>query len=188
MKNRRLPVIAGVAVILALGLGGCGAAEDAASTSGRPTTSHQPGAGTESRESGMDDEALLEIQDRLLAELGEAFVQGWIEDGVLHVATTDPNGVPAIEAAGAVPHVVDYSAQQLREGIARIMRWQSAQPDPIRTAIHGYQIDGRSGGLILRVDRGHLDEVRTQLQQAKPAGGIPLQFTPSSGFATPAAG
>ncbi|MCW4466246.1 hypothetical protein OK351_12130 [Glutamicibacter sp. MNS18] len=183
MKKRQLTQILGGAAIAALALSACGTP-----TGSTPTASESPDTETQPTESTVDQEALLQIQDKLSAELGQSFVQGWIQDGQMHVATTDESSTGQIEAAGAVPTVVEFNAQQLREGIAQIMNWQAQQDDPIRTAIHGYELNGKEGGLILRVDPGHIDEVKALLDEAQPAGQIPLSFAPSTGIASPAAG
>ena len=136
----------------------------------------------------MDHEQLLNLNDRLSSSLGAAYVQGWIENDELHVATSDQSKAQEIEEAGAVAEVVDFSSQQLRDAIGEIMSWQSKQEPEIANAIHGYSISAKDGGLILRVDSKHLDQVRQMLEQDQPAGDVQLTFTPSSGIASPAGG
>lgn len=182
MKKRQLMTLASGATIAVLALSGCGSD----STPASPTES-QPSTATPSEDS-VNQEALLATNDELSASLGDAYVQGWIEDGELHVATTDGSKVAEIEAAGAVAKVVDFSAAQLREGINEIMRWQAGQDAEIRNSIHGYSISAKDGGLSLRVDPNHIEEVQSLLEKDKPAGDIPLSFTPSSGIASRAAG
>lgn len=183
MKKRQLTQILGGAAIAVLALSACGGMTGQTPTEDQPTQEQ-----TQPAEENVDQEALLRIQDQLSASLGTSFVQGWIQDGKMHIATTDQATTQEIESAGAVPVVVDFNAQQLREGIVQIMNWQAQQPDPIRTAIHGYELNGMEGGLTLRVDPGHIEELKQLLDEAKPAGEIPLNFAPSSGISTPAAG
>ena len=188
MKKRQLTQILGGAAIAALALSGCGTQTGTTPSASQTQGGENQDTETQSSEAIMDQQALLKVQDNLSAQLGDSFVQSWIEDGKLHIATTDESATGQIEEAGAVPTVVQYNAQQLRDGIGQIMRWQSQLDDPLRMAIHGYELNGKAGGLTLRVDPGHIDEIQQLLEADKPAGDIPLDFAPSSGIASPAAG
>ncbi|WP_120990616.1 hypothetical protein [Arthrobacter sp. AG1021] len=128
----------------------------------------------------------MSLNERLSGELGDEFVQGWIQDGKLHVAATSDTAVKAIEQAGAVGHLVEYSNAQLREGISRIMAWQAKQEPRLRSAIHAYTLNPRTGGLTLAVDPSQRQAVQDALAKDNPVGTIPLDFTDSSGPASPA--
>lgn len=181
-KLQRLKV-AGTAAVLTFALSACASGGGAPSTPSNSASEEQ-----QTPESAVDHEQLLNLNDRLSSSLGAAYVQGWIENDELHVATSDQSKAQEIEEAGAVAEVVDFSSQQLRDAIGEIMSWQSKQEPEIANAIHGYSISAKDGGLILRVDSKHLDQVRQMLEQDQPAGDVQLTFTPSSGIASPAAG
>ena len=177
---RRLPVtLAASAAVVALLLTGCGQQQAAPQDSPTPTQTSTSGA-------DVDDSALLDANEQLAAQLGDEYVQGWIEDGKLHVAATSDAAVKAIEQAGAVGHLVDFSNAQLREGISQIMAWQAKQEPRLRSAIHAYTLNPRTGGLTLAVDPSQRQAVQDALAKDKPAGAIPLDFTDSSGPASPA--
>lgn len=180
---RRLPVgLAASAAVVALALTGCGQQQAA------PQAPQAPPTATQTSTSGaeMDVSALLQTNEQLAAQLGDEYVQGWIEDGKLHVAATSDGAVKAIEQAGAVGHLVDFSNAQLREGISQIMAWQAKQEPRLRSAIHAYTLNPRTGGLTLAVDASQRQAVQDALAKDQPAGGIPLDFTDSSGPASPA--
>lgn len=183
-RTRWPAALAASAAVLALLLSGCGQ-QDAA-----PQASTQPTQGTSTRTptngADVDQEALLTANEQLASQLGDDYVQGWIEDGKLHVSTTSDAAVAAIEAAGAVGHLVDFDSAQLRDGISKIMAWQAKQPAGLRSAIHAYTLNPRTGGLSLAVDAAQREELERALAEDQPAGAIPLDFTDSSGPASPA--
>ncbi|WP_461635847.1 hypothetical protein [Glutamicibacter soli] len=177
---RRLPVtLAASAAVVALLLTGCGQQQAAPQASPTPTQTSTSGA-------DVDESVLLDANEQLAAQLGDEYVQGWIQDGKLHVAATSEAAVQAIEQAGAVGHLVDFSNAQLREGISQIMAWQAKQEPRLRSAIHAYTLNPRTGGLTLAVDASQRQAVQDALAKDKPAGAIPLDFTDSSGPASPA--
>ncbi|MGO2053227.1 hypothetical protein ACT3UD_06365 [Glutamicibacter sp. 287] len=171
---RRSLALASTAVVAGLMLSGCGQA----STSGEGTT--EPTGS----ENVVDQNALLETNDALSATLGEDYVQGWIEDGKLNVSTTDESQMKAIEEAGAQPHLVEYSADDLRQAIKDVMKWQAGLESPLNVSIHGYTLNPKIGGLTLSVDSSHLEEIKTLLETEKPLGGVPVEFQKSGGIAT----
>ncbi|MGP4967498.1 hypothetical protein ACTXJQ_10225 [Glutamicibacter ardleyensis] len=134
----------------------------------------------------MDINELLAQRDELAASLGDGFVQSWIADGKLNVSVTKDVNASAAENAGAVVHVVDYSAAQLRDGITDIMKWQSELEDPLRTSIYSYSLNPSNGGLALSADPSHLEELKKKLEADKPAGDIPVELREGTGLATPA--
>lgn len=175
----RLLALASTVAVVSVALSGCGQSQPSAPEAHSNTPSQ-----TNSSENVVDQNALLEANDRLSAELADDYVQGWIQDGRLNVSTTNAAQTKAIEAEGAVAHVVQFSAEQLREGISKITKWQSQQDDVIRNSIHGYTLDPSSGGLILSVDPTHQQDVEAKLAKDKPAGEIPLGYQNSGGIAT----
>ena len=171
---------ASVAAVSALFLTGCGQATDASG-------SKSVESNTEASETNVDINELLAQRDDLAASLGDGFVQSWITDGKLNVSVTKDVDGSAAKSSGAVVHVVDYSAAQLREGITNIMKWQAELDDPLRTSIYGYSLNPSNGGLALSADPSHLEELKKKLQADKPAGDIPVEFREGTGLATPAA-
>ncbi len=169
------------AVSLSLALAGCG------QVSSQPQNTTQPSS-TSSAESGekMNQDALLEQRDKLAEKLADSFVQGWIEDGKLHVSTTNEADLQTITDAGAVGQVVAFSNADLREGIAKIMAWQGRQEPAIRSGIYAYSLNPNTGGLTLSVDPEQRDAIETGLKKDKPAGQIPLELKEGNGLATPA--
>lgn len=184
--------LAASAAALGLVLTGCGQQQEAPqSRSAQPSGTQILPPGTSpapapTKGADVDQTALLSLNERLSGELGDEFVQGWIQDGKLHVAANSDTAVKAIEQAGAVGHLVEYSNAQLREGISRIMAWQAKQEPRLRSAIHAYTLNPRTGGLTLAVDASQRQAVQDALAKDKPAGAIPLDFTDSSGPASPA--
>lgn len=171
---QRSLALASTAVVAGLMLSGCGQATTSGEGSTEPTSS----------ENVVDQNALLETNDSLSASLGDSYVQGWIEEGKLNVSTTDESQMKAIEDAGAQAHLVNYSTEDLRQGINDVMKWQVGLEAPLNTAIHGYTLNPQNGGLTLQVDASHMDEIKKQLDADKPLGDIPVDFTESGGIAT----
>lgn len=171
---QRSLALASTAVVAGLMLSGCGQATTSGEGSTEPTSS----------ENVVDQNALLETNDSLSATLGDSYVQGWIEEGKLNVSTTDESQMKAIEDAGAQAHLVNYSTDDLRQGINDVMKWQAGLEAPLNTAIHGYTLNPQNGGLTLQVDASHMDEIKKQLDADKPLGDIPVDFTESGGIAT----
>lgn len=188
-RTSRTPLaLASTALMASLLLSGCGQEADPGtkeSSSAESSASSQPSQSAS--EKTVDQNALLETNDKLSEELGDAYVQGWIEDGKLHVSTTDEARKNTIEQAGAVSHVVDFSREELREAINKIMRWQGQQQNPINSAIHAYMLNPETGGITLSVDKGQLDKVKELIAADKPIGDIPIDYKGSSGILSPAA-
>lgn len=183
MNKLQMLKVAGTIGTVAFALTGCG------SDTGTPTAPEESQTQEQQTpESSVDHEQLLNLNDQLSSSLGAAYVQGWIQDDKLHVATNDESKVQEIEEAGAVAEFVKFSSQQLRDAIGKIMAWQAEQEPEIANAIHGYSISAKDGGLILRVGSKHLDQVKELMEKDQPAGEIKLTFTPSSGIASPAVG
>lgn len=173
---QRSLALASTAVVAGLMLSGCGQSTTSGEGSTEPTSS----------ENVVDQNALLETNDSLSATLGDSYVQGWIEEGKLNVSTTDENQMKTIEDAGAQPHLVKYSTDDLRQGIKDVMKWQVGLKAPLNTAIHGYTLNPQNGGLSLQVDSSHMDEIKTLFEQDKPLGDIPVDFQKSGGIGKPA--
>lgn len=183
--------IAGLVAATALLLSACGQAEQPASSSTKPGAVESTASTSTPEDTGgaLDQGAMLATNEQLAEELGDRYVQGWIEGDALHVSTNDEAAMQIIKDAGAIGHLVDFSAQELRDGISKIMKWQSSQKDPaLRTSIHSYTLNPESGGLTLSVDPAQREAVETALAKDKPAGDIPLDFKTSGGIATPAVG
>ncbi|MHA7159515.1 hypothetical protein ACX8Z7_15920 [Glutamicibacter endophyticus] len=173
--------LAAVTVASALFLSGCG------NGAGTPNSSEpEPAASSSQQESSMDQEKLLDLSERLTESLGTSLGQTWISDGKLHVSTTDESKVSEIEAAGAVAHVVDYSAADLNEAITKVMEWQGTLDGPLKTAIHGYYMNPEDGGLTLMVDVGQFESIEKLFNEQKPIGDIPVTLKKSAGPASPA--
>lgn len=186
-RTSRTPLaLASTAVMAGLLLTGCGQGTDPGTqeTSAETTAASQPAESPEGN--AMDQEALLKINEQLSETLGEDYVQGWIKRGVLHVSTTNEDKLPVIEEAGATGHLVQFSSEQLRSGIAKIMQWQAQQENPVRSAIHAYTLNPETGGITLSVDESQLDEVKELIEADQPVGDIPVDYQNSGGFASPA--
>lgn len=175
---KRSLTLASTAVVAGLLLSGCGQA----STSGEEMSK------TTNSENVVDQNALLETNDTLSADLGDSYVQGWIVDGKLNVSTTDESQMKAIEDAGAKAHLVKFSTEDLRKGITDVMKWQAGLEAPLNSSIHGYTLNPQTGGLTLQVDSSHLEEIKALVEKDKPMGEIPVEFKNSGGIAKPANG
>lgn len=189
MKNKRMtrmrPMqLAGAAAVLALSLSACGQADTPASTG---SSSQSPAPSSTATDGGtVDQSAMLAVNEKLSTELGDGYVQGWIEGDTLHVSTTNEGDLKRIKDAGAIGHLVDFSSADLREGISKIMKWQAEQGAPIQSSIHSYMMNPKTGGLTLSVDPNQREEVEASLAKDKPAGDIPLDFKDSGGLGSPA--
>lgn len=188
-RTSRTPmVLASSAAIAALMLTGCGqepAPGTQTSTSAEASESAQQS--DNSNGSTVDQDALLQINDQLSETLGDEYVQGWVKDGQLHVSTTNEKQLAAIETAGAVGHLVQFSNEELRSAIQEIMKWQGKQENPVRSAIHAYTLNPETGGITLSVDKSQLEEVQKLIEADQPVGDIPVDYKPSGGIMTPAA-
>lgn len=179
--------LASTAVMAGLLLTGCGQETDPGtqkSATTQPSASSQP---TEtSSENAVNQNALLELNDRLSAILGDDFVQGWVVDGTLNVSTTNEDQVSVIEDAGATAHVVKFSSEELRAAISDIMDWQGQQENPVRSAIHAYTLNPVTGGITLSVDKNQLEAVKKLIEAETPVGDIPVDYKESGGLLSPA--
>ena len=185
--STRISAITASTLAAALLLAGCGDSGGTPQSSTKPSAATSSPAASDSSTGGsMDQAALLKINDKLSTQLGQDYVQGWIKDGKLHVSTTNEQSVQSIKDAGAVAHVVQYSAAQLREAITKIVAWQASLDAPLGSSVHAYTLNPETGGLTLSVDPAHRAELEQKLGQDKPVGGIPVDFKDSSGIASPA--
>ncbi|UYQ78915.1 hypothetical protein OF385_07190 [Glutamicibacter sp. JL.03c] len=187
-RTSRTPLaLASTALMASLLLTGCGQGTDPdASTSSGSESSNATQPSENKSESAVDQDALLETNDQLSMQLGDAYVQGWIKDGKLHVSTTNEDKLSAIKEAGAEGHVVQYSNKELRSAIRKIMKWQAQQPNPVRSSIHAYSLNPETGGITLSVDKSQIDAITKLIEKDKPMGDIPVDFKPSGGIASPA--
>lgn len=128
---------------------------------------------------------LLQLNDSLKAELGEAYSDAWIEDNQLNVAVTTEKAAATVKAAGAIPHIVTIDAAQLEAALQAIAAWQSTLPAGQGTAIHKIIPDGRTGSVTIFVAPDQLDAVSAAAAADKPAGEVPLIIKESAGLATP---
>ncbi|WP_313814043.1 hypothetical protein [Glutamicibacter sp.] len=179
IANKALSIGA-VAALLTIGVTGCGEVSNPAQSPEQTSNAAPSSSG-----GTVDQEALLKTRDQLANELGDTFVQGWIENGELHVSTTSEDALKTIEDAGAIGHVVQYSNADLREGIAKIMQWQGTQESGIRSGIYAYSLNPNTGGITLSVDPEQKEAIQDGLAKDMPAGQIPLDFKDSTGLATP---
>lgn len=183
--------VAGLAATTAMLLSSCGQVEQpmTAGTKSSAVESNTSSTAPSSTGETVDQGAMLATNEQLAEELGDRYVQGWIEGNTLHVSTNDDASMQTIKDAGAIGHLVDFSAQELRDGISKIMKWQAEQKDAaLRSSIHAYTLNPESGGLTLSVDPAQREAVEAALSKDKPAGDIPLDFKTSGGIATPAIG
>ena len=187
-KTSRTPLaLASTALMASLLLTGCGQGTDpGANKSSDSQSSNAAQPSDNQSENAVDQETLLETNDQLSTQLGDAYVQGWIKDGKLHVSTTSEGKLSAIKEAGAEGHVVPYSNKELRSAISEIMKWQSQQQNPINSSIHAYTLNPETGGITLSVDKSQIDAITKLIEKDKPIGDIPVDFKPSGGIATPA--
>lgn len=180
--SRTPSALASTALMASLLLSGCGQEVDPGTRESSSPSSQSPSENT------VDQNALLETNDKLSTELGDDYVQGWIKDGTLHVSTTNKSSLETIKAAGAVGHLVQFSNKELREAIGKIMTWQAKQGNPISTSIHAYSLNPETGGITLSVESNQIDAVRQLIESQKPIGDIPVDFKASGGIASPATG
>ncbi|WP_345474293.1 hypothetical protein QMQ05_07440 [Glutamicibacter ectropisis] len=187
-RTSRTPLaLASTALMASLLLSGCGQGTDPGTkeTSGAQSSSAAEPTETQS-ENSVDQNALLDANDKLSTDLGDDYVQSWIKDGKLHVSTTKESQLSVIEDAGAVAHLVKYSSAELRSAIEDIMAWQGKQENPIRSSIHAYSLNPETGGITLSVDKTQMDAVSKLIEQDKPVGDIPVDYKVSGGIASPA--
>ena len=188
-RTSRTPImLASTAAMAALLLTGCGQGTDPGAQARASATASEPSQQTENSSGNtMDQDALLQTNDQLSEALGDEYVQGWIKDGQLNVSTTSEEQLSAIEEAGAIGHLVQFSSEELRSAISEIMKWQGKQENPVRTAIHAYTLNPETGGITLSVDKSQLDEVQKLIETEKPIGEIPVDYKQSGGIMSPAA-
>lgn len=187
-RTSRTPLaLASTALMASLLLTGCGQGTDPGTkeSSGSATSASTAPSENQS-ENSVDQNALLKINDKLSADLGENYVQGWIKNGKLHVSTTDEGQLAAIEEAGAVGHIVKHSSQELRQAIEKIMTWQGKQENPIRNSIHAYSLNPETGGITLSVDKSQIEAITKLIEADQPVGDIPVDFKSSGGIGSPA--
>lgn len=183
MKNPTTRVaLGGAALTAALLLSACG------SEAGTPASS-DPMASTSvsTAPEQSQDPQLLQLNETLKDTLGDQYSEAWIADNKLHVAVTDKAAEAVVAEAGAVAHLVKYSAAELDAAIGKIMAWQREQGGAVATAIHRYVPSGRNGSITLAVDPNQLETIKKGLAAADVTGGISLVFEESAGPASPAA-
>lgn len=187
-RTSRTPIVlASTALMASLLLTGCGQGTEPGADESSGTQSSNASQPSENKsENVVDQNALLKINDKLSAELGDNYVQGWMKDGNLHVSTTDEGELDTIEKAGAVGHLVKFSSKELRSGIEEVMKWQGQQEAPVRNSIHAYSLNPETGGITLSVDKSQIDAITKLIEKDKPIGDIPVDFKPSGGIASPA--
>jgi len=187
-RTSRTPLaLASTALMASLLLTGCEQGSEPGTNEPSDNQSSNASQPSENKsENAVDQNALLKINDKLSADLGDNYVQGWMKDGKLHVSTTNEGELAAIEKAGAIGHLVKFSSKELRSGIEEVMKWQGQQEAPIRNSIHAYSLNPETGGITLSVDKSQIETITKLIEKDKPIGDIPVDFKPSGGIASPA--
>lgn len=175
MKSMKLTaLVASAAIIGALAMNGCGQPGDAP---------RQPSPGSSS--SSDETTRLLQLNERLKTQLGDAYATGWIQDFTLHVAVTTEAAARAVTAAGAIPMLAAFNAKALEGGLRAVAAWQQRLPRELAAAIHKVIVNGRAGNITLFVATDKMDAVKSAAAADGPAGDIPLVFKDSASPATP---
>lgn len=182
MNNRKMTsMILAVTMAGALGMSACKPTQDpetpAASQTASPTNT-QPATVEETNN-------LLQLNDSLRTELGDAYSDSWIEGAQLHVAVTTESAAATVKAAGAIAHLVTLDAAQLETALQDVIAWRNSLPADQSAAIHKVIPDGRTGTVTVFVAPDQLDAVAQAAAASKPAGDVPLLFKESAGLASP---
>lgn len=178
MNNRKMMSIVLAATMAgALGMSACKPAQDPETPASSQAAS-QPATVEETNN-------LLQLNDSLRTELGDAYSDSWIEGAQLHVAVTTESAAATVKAAGATAHLVTLDAAQLETALQAVMTWRSSLPADQGAAIHKVIPDGRTGTVTVFVAPDQLDAVAQAAAASKPAGDVPLLFKESAGLASP---
>lgn len=182
MNNRKMTSIVLAATMAgALGMSACKPTQEPVA----PGTEQSASQSASKSATAEETNNLLQLNNSLRTELGDAYSDSWIEGAQLHVAVTSESAVTTVTDAGAISHLVTLDAAQLETALQAVMTWRGSLPSEQGAAIHKVIPDGRTGTVTVFVAPDQLDAVAQAAAASKPAGDVPLLFKESAGLASP---